>query len=294
MRWMLLWVLLGVASAAAEAPDWVTALGGRVEQNGRGEVTGVVLRSSWVTDGDLDQLTKLPQLTRLDLALTRVSDLGLLRLKGLKGVTDLDLFYAEQITDEGMAAVRTWTGLKRVNVRGTKITDSTLAILGKLPGIERLDIGFAEVTDSGMMNLAGLQSLKELSYGGNKMTDVSLQVVLSLPGLTKLDLAGRQRTDSGLWTVALTDLGLDPILTLKQLRELNLAGTLVSARGVAKLTALTRLERLDLHGAKRVGDDVVPHLAAMPGLAWVDLRDTGVTAEGVAKLRSARHGLRVD
>ena len=70
-----------------------------------GRVTGVNLRGRWVTDVDLRELAQLPHLTHLDLSLTRVTDQGMLELKNAPGIVDLNLYYAELVTDEGMAAV---------------------------------------------------------------------------------------------------------------------------------------------------------------------------------------------
>src|SRR5215813_9154212 len=47
--------------------DWVTEAGGVVIRDQAGRVTGVDLRSSWVTDSDLSRLVEFPYLTRLDL-----------------------------------------------------------------------------------------------------------------------------------------------------------------------------------------------------------------------------------
>jgi len=277
-------LLLAALLAQGADGDWAERLGGRIERNARGEAIAVDLRGSFVSDADLDQVAKLERLERLDLSLTRVTDLGLLRLKQLRNVRELNLFFAELITDEGLAVLKDWPQIERLNLRGTKVTDNTLAILAGKDTIIALDIGYAEVTDSGLQHLPRLKGLRELAFGGNKMTDVGMQVLRSLPGLTKLDVAGRQRTDSGLWSVAVTDLALEPVATLAELRELNLAGTQVTARGLETLAALKKLEKLNLYGAKRIGDDAMPRLAAMPALRWVDLGDTGVTIRGFDEL----------
>jgi hypothetical protein len=286
------WWLLMMMMAAVNT-EWIVALGGRTETNGKGEVIAVNLRGSFVSDSDLDHVAALEHLERIDLSHTRVSDLGLQRLRGLRQVRDLNLFYAEQVTDEGLAAVKAWPRIERLNFRGTKVTDNTLALLAGKDSIRALDIGFAEVTDSGLQHLVKLKGLRELAFGGNKMTEVGLEVLRALPNLTHLDLSGKQRTDSGLWFVGVTDIGLDPVASLAQLEALNLAGTQVSARGVEKLRALKNLKRLDLHGAKRVADNIVPMLSAMPSLAWVDLAGTAVTAEARESLRKSRTGLTV-
>jgi hypothetical protein len=286
--------LLAFAAALDRtAPEWITEAGGTVTRDRAGRVTGVDLRASWVTDSDLPTLAALPHLAHLDLSQTRITDLGLQQLKSAPGIVELNLYYAEQITDEGMAAVKGWKKLKRVNLRGTKVTDTTLEHLSHVATLEAIDVGFAQITDVGLDHLASLPNLKELVIGGNKLTDTGLQALRQLTGLTSLSLGGAQRTDSGLWSISLTEQGLDAVVTLKNLRELRLDGMPVTARWLEKLKALDKLERLSLQGCKRVGDDAVPVLAAWPMLRVLDVKGAAVTGEGLAGLRRAKPGARI-
>lgn len=282
------------AALACAANDWITALDGKAELAPDGSVRALSFRQGWVSDTDLDLVAKLDKLERLDLSSTRVTDLGLLKLKDLKNVRELNLFYAELVTDEGLAAMRNWTKIERINARGTKVTDNTLALLAGKTTITALDIGYAEVTDSGLQHLSTLPNLRELSFGGNKLTEVGLQVLRTLPQLRTLDLSGKQRTDSGLWTLGTTDLGLDPIAAVTELRELNLSGLGITGRGLGRLKPLAKLERLDLHACKRVGNDAVPFLVALSSLKWVDVRDTAFTAAGADELRKLRPDVRIE
>lgn len=286
--------VLLLAALTGMANDWITMLDGKTETAPDGSVRALSFRRGWVSDADLDRIAQLDKLERLDLSETRISDLGLLKLKDLKNVRELNLFYAELVTDEGLATMRNWTRIERINARGTKVTDNTLALLAGKSTITALDIGYAEVTDSGLQHLSTLPNLRELAFGGNKLTEVGLQVLRTLPQLQSLDLSGKQRTDSGLWTLGTTDVGLDPVATVTELRQLNLSGLGITGRGLAKLKPLAKLERLDLHACKRVGNEAVPALAALAGLKWVDIRDTAFTAEGAAGLRKLRPDIRVE
>lgn len=268
--------------------DWITEAGGTITRDRAGRITGVDLRASWVTDSDLSQLAAMPYLTNLDLSQTRITDLGLQQLKAAPGIIELNLYYAEQITDEGMAAVKGWKKLKRINLRGTKVTDTTLEHLANVTTLESIDVGFAQITDVGLDRLTPLVNLKELVVGGNKLTDMGLQSLRQLPSLTHLSLGGSQRTDSGLWTISLTEQGLDSIITLKNLRELRLDGMPVTVRWLEKLKVLTKLERLSLQGCKRVGDDAAPLLSVWPTLRILDLKGTAVTEKGLAELHRAK------
>ncbi|MDB4947510.1 MAG: hypothetical protein JWM27_159 [Gemmatimonadetes bacterium] len=65
-------------------------------------------------------------------------------------------------------------------------------------------------------------------------------------------------------------------------------------RGLAHLAGLRALETLDLEWSS-VTDAGLPLLAALPSLCWVDLGGaTGVTAEGIARLRTTRPDLEVE
>jgi Leucine-rich repeat (LRR) protein len=295
--------------AAAEA-GWVEDVGGTLIRDSAGRITGVNLRGRWVTEVDLRELAQLPHLTHLDLSLTRVTDEGMLELKNAPSIVDLNLHYAELVTDEGMSAIKGWKKLKRLNVRGAKISDTTLEHISAIQSLESVDIGFALVTDVGLERLTSLPNLKELSFGGNEMGDMGLQALRQMPGLTLLDVSGKQGTDSNLWSVSMTDVGFEAVLTLKELRELRLGcstmgvgveGTRfatvstmnVTANWLARMKALPKLEILKLQSCDRVGDDAIPALAALPNLREVDLKGTAVTDKGLAQLSAAKPKLRI-
>jgi len=285
LRLFALLVLAGAASAADAG--WIEKAGGSLTRDASGKITGIDLRSSWVTDSDMPLLARIPDLRQLDLALTRISDRGLRALKAAPSLEDVNLYFAEQITDEGASVVKTWPRLKHLNLRGTKITDSTLEFLGGVPSLEWLDIGWAQITDTGLDHLSALTNLKWLTMGGNKLTDTALQFLRQMPQLEYLDLGGTQRTDSGLWSLLLTRGGLHSIASATALRELSLAGTAVNARGLEELKPLARLERLNLQGCRQLRDDAVTVLAGFVQLHRLDLKDSAMTAQGVAKLREA-------
>ena len=291
LRWTApAFMFAGLLSAAGPA-DWITAAGGTVKVDSAGRITGVDLRSSWVTDSDMPLLAQLPHLSYLDLSMTRITDRGLQQLKSAPAIVDLNLYYAEQITDEGLAAIKGWKRLKKLNVRGTRITDTTLEHAASVPTLEVLDVGYAQVTDVGLDHLASLTNLKELALGGNKLTDAGLQSLRYLTSLIRLDLVGTQRTDSGLWSISLTDAGVSAISTLKNLRELRLDGMPVSGRSLEKMKTLTNLERLSLQGCKRIADDAAAMIASWSSLKVVDLKGTAVSGDAVASLRKAKPAL---
>jgi Leucine-rich repeat (LRR) protein len=284
---MVLGPLVILAFVAAADPGWVEKAGGVITRDAAGNVVAADLRASWITDSDMPSLAHLSGLKRLDLSLTRISDRGLRALKTAPAIEELNLYFAEQIGDEGAAVLRNWKHLKRVNLRGTKITDSTLEALAGLPGIERLDIGWAQITDTGLEHLSALTNLRWLTMGGNKLTDAALQFLRQMPQIEYLDISGTQRTDSGLWSLLLTDAGVQAIAAVTELRELRLAGTNVTGRALTLLKPLAKLERLDLQGCKRLRDDAAATLAQFHHLRVLDLKDSSLSEEAVARIRAA-------
>jgi Leucine-rich repeat (LRR) protein len=293
MRLVFVFVF-AASSMFAASREWIDELGGKVEHNQAGAITEVHLRGTWVTDAEMLDLARLPQLQRLDLSHTRITDDGLLYLKPLKEVQDLNLLYAEQITDQGMAAVKEWKNLKRLNLRGTRIFDGTMAILSGLTQLESLDIAYTQVTDNGLDALVPLTHLKELSIGRSKVGKNALEVLRLLPTLEYLDLGGPHPGPGGYRTTAGTPMDDDvpgAISELKQLRVLKLSYSQIRADGLRLLASLDQVSKLSLTGCPRVDDGALAELAKWKSLKYLDVQETSVTEQGVAHLEKSKPGL---
>ena len=305
-------VFLFCLSACLRADSkWIESLGGSVTTDARGNVIGVNLRGSWVTDTDLRRLAENPEITTLDLSLTRVTDEGMAELKGLRNVTDLNLYFAEYVTDQGVAAIKDWKKLKRLNLHGTKSSDTALEHIAGIASLESLDVGSTLMTDVGLERLTTLPNLKELTMGGNELGDAGLQALRQLPSLTYLDLSGRQGTDKNVWTIVMSTAGLDAVLSLHNLRELRIGcyamnvgiegqkfgevtATAVLPEWLDRMRAqLPNLAVVRFQGCGKIDDASVKTLAAMPNLREADLRGTSVSEKGAAALRSAKPGVQV-
>jgi Leucine-rich repeat (LRR) protein len=288
--------LLLFASAAlfGAGLDWVDGLGGRIERDAAGDVIAVHLGRTWVGDTELLDLARLPKLTSLDLSHTRITDEGLLHLKSVTQIQDLNLYYAEQITDQGMTAIKGWKNLKRLNVRGTRISDGTLAIVGTLTGLESLDVAYTQITDNGLDALVPLTQLRELSLGRSKLSDNALEVLRLMTTLQYLDLGGPHPGPGGK-----RETGGAPvpesvpraIAGLKDLRVLKLAYARITADGLHILSSLDKVEKLALEGCGLVDDRALAELAHWRSLKYLDVQATKVTPQGVATLERAKPGI---
>lgn len=306
------WIAIGIAGAAlcVAAPPvatqetiaaWIEGIGGSFQKNSAGRITEVDLLATWVTDDDLTRIGALPDLRKIDLSHTKISDLGLAHLRPLKNVVYLNCFSCSYITDGGVAFLKDWVNLEYLNVRGSEVTSRVFEHLAKMKNLRTLDVGFSRVNDDGFDALASLEHLEELHIGGDKMTGLALPSLRLLPSLKRLDVNGSQRTDSGRWGLMLTDVNVESIGALTQLESLNIGGAIVSdvgmkalanmaslkfldlsrmeitAQGLEPVTRMTNLQRLNLWQCARIDDKAAQHLLKMNSLEILDLGDTAVT-----------------
>ena len=278
--------LAAITAFAADSPNWVTAAGGTAKLDPQGRIVELDLRSSWISDSDLPAIAALPALESLDLSLTRITDRGLKPLKKALRLKRLNLRFAELFTDEGMSMVRNLKQLRQIDLRGTKVTDTTLEYLAELPLLESVDVGFAQITDNGIDSLGALPNLQRLTLGGNKLTDVGLQALRQLRSLQYLDLGGAQRTDSGMWSISMTDSGINAIATLENLQELRLRGIAIASRHLEALKALPKLERLSIQDCKRVGPEAISFLEGYSSLRLLDVAGSGLVPGNLDSLKT--------
>jgi len=290
-------LLLATPLWAADT-DWIAKMGGKVERDSAGRIVAVNLRGTWISDVQMIDLARMPDLERLDLSHTRISDEGMLNLKPAPKIRDLKLFYSEWITDQGLTAIKEWKHLKRLDLRGTRISDGTLEILGKLTGLEALDIAHTEVTDVGLENLITLVNLKELAVGRGRLSNAGLVALRLLPTLTVLDLSGARPTPPDAPTgrgagSGIPEETLKALQELKDLRVLYLGFSDITPGGLQTLSSLDKVEKLGLQGCSKVDDSALAELAKWKSLKYLDVQETKATPKGVADLQSAKPGIKI-
>lgn len=278
MRMLVQFSIAMLAPAVYAADLWIGALGGSLIQDAGGNVVEISLRGTWVTDADVVRLAAHPKLRRLDLSRTHLNDRALEPLQKLAALTDLDLTYAEHITDAGLARLRNVRSLERLSLEGTKVTDSGVNSIAALSNLRALNLRCTQITDSALEKLESLVKLETLEIGGNRVAGFGLAYLEALPNLKQLDLSGVQLTDDGIWSVGLTDLNIHLVAGLTRLESLNLASS-----------ELMRLKSIPDGGIRefasiRVTDLGVEQLTALKRLRSLDLSRSQVTARGLGRV----------
>jgi Leucine-rich repeat (LRR) protein len=297
---ILLLLTAGGMLQGGDLADWVAGLGGKVQRDAAGNVVAVNLRGTWVDDVEMIDIARLPKLQRLDLSHTRITDEGMLHLKPASQIDDLNLYYAEWVTDQGITAIKNWKKLKRLDVRGTRIANGTLEIVSHMPQLEALDISNTQITDNGMEMLIPLTNLKELAIGqGRRGSSGDLGFLRVLTTLTSLDIGGAQPAPPDMGGRKVEHPPAPPLpantvkamAELKDLRVLRMGYMGVSSADLKTLSALQNVEKLGLQECPRVDDAALAELVNWKSLKYLDVQGTKVTEQGVAALRKAKPSL---
>ena len=183
-------LLAAPALRGADDDAWILKLGGQVRRDASGNVREVNLRGRWVSTTEILDLLQYKKLARLNLSLTRIADSDLLYLRPAAQIEDLNLGYAEHITDIGLSVIKDWKGLKRLDVSGTQVADATMTLLSGLTAMESLDVAGGEVTDDGVQELLPLTNLKHLGLGRSQLGEDACEVLGQMNNLQSLNLSG--------------------------------------------------------------------------------------------------------
>ena len=193
----------------------------------------------------VNSLPDLPAtLVELELAGTAASMDALQHIASITGLQRLNLSYTD-ITDESLVLLAPLGKLRSLDLTSTEIGDVAAAHLESLAGLEELSLNYTRIGDKGVQAVAQLSNLKSLEIVRTRVTDAALTSLASLASLSHLNLNYTKVTDRGLWslsampslrellldTAAISDAGLEVLRGHANLKVLNLYHTLVTQKG---------------------------------------------------------------
>ncbi len=305
--------------------QWQTRLGIDLPQ-GRKSFT---IFKSPEAGAPLANLGELPQLESICLADGRIQDKDLTTLAKLPRLRFLRVD-SDHITDEGVAALGRCTSLKDIAIEGNQLTGKSLAVVADLPNLKLLHWYSELTTDGDLECLRNMLNLEELHLRGNMIHDAGLEAVCTCTNLERLtfmygefsgpamrsleqlqklkylklfevpfpresvaSLAKLPELESVYLSAPLLPEDLAVLGSMTNLKSLTLPGTKLTGEGLKHLTQLKELEHLEAD-MKLLRDEDMTCFMELPGLRYLDLSNSQVTAEGVAKFRAERAEVTVE
>ena len=155
------------------------------------------------------------------------------RLAPLSGISEMRL-HQTRLPGNTLAP---FTKLKYLDLSHNRFFDDRgLVHVARMTGLRKLYLTGTSITDEGLRHLSGLMDLTELALDGTGISDAGLAHLAGLTNLRRLNLQGSTVTDSGLAHLA----------CMARLEELTLYRTKVSNAGLARLAEMTELRALDV------------------------------------------------
>jgi hypothetical protein len=133
-----------------------------------------------------------------------------------------------KISDDDLRWVPSATNLHVISLGGSLVTDRSMEIIVKNPGLKEVSLHDTAITDEGLKVLASLPNIISFDLMDTRVSDKGLIYLRSFSHLQILMVGGDQITDEG----------VDSIGNLSSLRELVLWRTRISAKGREKLQKL--------------------------------------------------------
>lgn len=156
----------------------------------------------------------------------------------------------EGLADKAVVHFARFTGLIKLIMDRSDLTDASLSAMGKLTNLEHLSFFMTSVDGSALKNLANLKNLKSLKFSNCSFKPSSFAYLANFPMLETLQMSRSGAHDRDLAVLlklphlrnlnissnaALTDDCLDTIAKIKTLRRLEMAGTRISTSALQKL-----------------------------------------------------------
>ncbi len=132
-----------------------------------------------------------------------IEAVGFKNLLALPALEKANLVEIDGLTDEALVHIGKLSGLQELNLGDAGVTSAGLKHLSGLKELTRLDLGWTrDVGDAGMPYVVKLKKLEFLGLGGTKVSDAGLPMLAALPNLRELALMGTAVTDQGLQSLA--------------------------------------------------------------------------------------------
>lgn len=248
------------------------------------------LRGERMGDAGLAHLRDLPRLEYLCLFGSHFTDRGMVHVKAMPSLRILS-FHEKlcRITDAGLVQISEMPKLQILCLHAMKnITDDGLAHLSKLRSLKKLNIGGSQVTDRGLASLSQIKTLEYLDLPQDQkgITDKGLAHLGTLPNLKHLSISRIHFSDPKMNKEYYTDKGLAELANCRLLDELNIGSIGITDVGIDHIAKLNNLKKLMLFGCENVTDAGLAKLSGLKSLTNLYVKSADISIEGLNNLKS--------
>jgi hypothetical protein len=234
----------------------------------------------------IENLVQLPALATLSFS-TPVRDSDVARIVKLRNLRHLE-FVADcaKLTDVSLAKIGRVKSLTSLTLHSAAITDRGLGYLGNARsltsltlgrmGNSRIRFGLPQISDAGIAQLGRLWNLKFLWLDCPRMTGAGMAGLAPLQELDYFDWICYRAGDDDLQHLA----------RLEKLHSLHIFGGQFDGHGFVHLAPLTYLENLTLE-CPNLRDPAFTSIAQLPALKHLVLAYATVSVEGLMALKPA-------
>jgi Leucine-rich repeat (LRR) protein len=255
---------------------------------------------SKLTDACLPYLALLPDLEELYLNNTAITGDGLVHLKGLTNLRELEIGSAT-VTIKQAAPLTALKGLTHLKLKVTGDADPVLKFYTSFRRLKNLDLSALSINNRRLIYLKSVPNLEQLTLHSNLLGDRGLAHLKELTKLQDLHLQSDLLSDAGfkhleelkslkglvLNTPQLTDTGFRFLEKASELETLRVISARITNRGMASVRNCAKLRELEMRGAD-IGDAGIAHLENLTELELIDLSQTKVTDKGLKVLHNKK------
>lgn len=233
------------------------------------------LRQTGIRNTELQMLSGLPELEKVDISEGEITSEGLVSLTGLKRLKWLRL-WSTCVTS--IAPLAGWTHLEHLEIYphyDITMGDEGFAGLETLTGLKELFVREYTLSDVTVLRLAPLKRLRQLDLSiGDLNSEDCLSVLSELTELESLYFRCNTK---------LSERVLDYLSGLKQLQSLSLHIDQGDGDGFQHLAGLEDLEFLEV-GGNAFNNRAIQYLAPLKNLKTINAQGSAVTKSGARKL----------
>lgn len=139
------------------------------------KVKRVFFNGAKFKNDDLIHLKAFPEIKKISIWSSNVTDAGLAHMKDLKNLEYLSLLRSSKINGSGLKHLKGMKKLASLYLWSTSTTDNGLAHVKSFSRLKVLYLNATKITDAGLVHLSGLRNLAKLNLTGTAVTDEAVR-----------------------------------------------------------------------------------------------------------------------